>query len=67
MAHRWGANETAWPVAEDRFSSDLLLPGQISDPWLRELTVAARAAPIPILLGGHSLVGPGVRLVVRSP
>jgi hypothetical protein len=66
MAHRWGADETAWPVAEDRFASDLLLPGQVADLWLRDLTAAARAAPIPILLGGHSLVGPGVRLVVRG-
>ena len=67
LAHRLGADEAAWPVAEDRFASDLLLPEAVGDPWLRELTASAAAAPIPILLGGHSLVGPGVRLVVGRP
>jgi hypothetical protein len=64
LAHRLGADEAAWPIAEDRFASDLLLPGTIADPWLRELTASAAAASIPVLLGGHTLVGPGVRLVV---
>lgn len=64
LAHRLGANERQWPSAEDRFAADLLLPERIRDPWLRELTVAAADAPIPVVLGGHALVGPGVRLVV---
>jgi hypothetical protein len=64
LAHRLGADESAWPMAGDRFASDLLLPDRIADPWLRNLTASALAAPIPILLGGHTLVGPGVRLVV---
>jgi hypothetical protein len=64
LAHRLGADEGAWPSAEDRFASDLLLPARIADPWLRELTQAALASPIPVLLGGHSLVGPGVRLLL---
>ena len=67
LAHRLGADEAAWPAAEDRFASDLLLADRIADPWLRELTAAAVAAPIPVLLGGHTLVGPGVRLVDRRP
>ncbi len=67
LAHRLGADEAAWPVAEDRFASDLLLADRIADPWLRELTAAAVAAPIPVLLGGHTLVGPGVRLVIDGP
>ena len=66
MAHRLGADEGAWPTAEDRFASDLLLADRIDDPWLRELTAAARDATIPILLGGHGLVGPGVRLALRA-
>jgi hypothetical protein len=66
LAHRLGADERRWPDAEDRFASDLLLPGQIVDPWLRELTAAAVAAPIPILLGGHTLVGPGLPLLAAS-
>lgn len=63
LAHRLGADERAWPSAEDRFASDLLSPASIADPWLRALTESARDAPIPILLGGHTLVGPGIRLV----
>ena len=64
LAHRLGADESGWPDAEDRFASDLLLPDRIQDPWLRALTSSAAAARIPILLGGHTLVGPGVRLVI---
>ena len=33
-------------------------------PWLHALTESAIDAPIPIVLGGHNLVGPGVRLVL---
>jgi hypothetical protein len=40
-------------------------PDSIADPWLRALTESARSAPIPIVLGGHTLVGPGVRLALR--
>jgi hypothetical protein len=64
MAHRFGADEHSWPGTEDRFASDLLLPERIADPWLRELTGAAVNAPIPIVLGGHTLVGPGLRLAL---
>jgi hypothetical protein len=65
LAHRLGANEGRWPSAEDRFASDLLLAESVTDPWLRALTLGAREASIPVVLGGHSLVGPGVRLVAR--
>jgi CTP:molybdopterin cytidylyltransferase MocA len=65
VAHRHGADERGWPADEDRFASDLLLPDRVRDPWLRELTAAATEAPVPVLLGGHSLVGPGLRLALR--
>ncbi len=64
LAHRLGADEAAWPIAEDRFASDLLLPDRIADPWLRAITTSAVDASSPVLLGGHSLVGPGVRFVL---
>jgi hypothetical protein len=64
LAHRLGADEATWPIAEDRYASDLLMPDRIADPWLRALTAAAVDATIPILLGGHSLVGPGIRLLL---
>ncbi len=63
MAHRSGADEAGWPSAEDRFAADLLLPDRIADPWLRALIRGLRDAPIPILAGGHTLVGPGIRLL----
>ena len=62
-----GSDESAWPAAEDRFASDLLLHEQIVDPWLRDLTRSAATASIPILLGGHTLVGPGLRLLLAAP
>jgi hypothetical protein len=64
LAHRFGADEQGWPVAGDRFASDLLLADRIADPWLAALTRSAADAPIPVVLGGHSLVGPGLRLTV---
>jgi len=67
LAHRFGADETGWPSSEDRFASDLLLPDRIGDPWLRALTASVRDAAIPIVLGGHTLVGPGLRLALRKP
>jgi len=79
MAHRSGTGDgiaeppdlpaarpgSAWPGAEDRFSSDLLLPAAIADAWLRSLTSSALSAPSdhPILLGGHTLVNGGLRLL----
>jgi len=64
MADRLGRDERDWPAAEDRYASDLLLVDAIEDPWLRSLTASAVAAPIPILFGGHTLVGPGLRLAL---
>ena len=66
MAHRFGADEAGWPSPEDRFASDLLLPERIADPWLRALTRSSLDAPIPVILGGHTLVGPGLRLVLDA-
>ncbi len=66
LAHRLGSDETAWPAVEDRFASDLLLHEGIGDPWLKALTKAAATAAIPVLLGGHTLVGPGLRLLLQA-
>lgn len=66
MAHRFGGDEDAWPSAEDRFASDLLDSGPISDTWLRTLTISAAEAPVPIQLGAHTLVGPGIPLLLAG-
>ena len=70
MAHRFGPSESNWPAAEDRFASDLLLAAAVTDPWLHALTAsaasaAASASPTPILLGGHTLVNGGLRLLAQ--
>ncbi len=54
------------PSASERFHSDLLQPEHIADPFIRELTAAARDAPIPILLGGHSLVSGGMYALAET-
>jgi 2-phospho-L-lactate guanylyltransferase (CobY/MobA/RfbA family) len=54
------AAHNIWPDDAERFASDLLMPEVIGDPFLREFTTAAAGCPIPILLGGHSLVSAGL-------
>jgi hypothetical protein len=66
MAACFGRDEAGWPDAEDRYASDLLLAEAITDPWLRALTKSAALASIPVVLGGHTLVGPGSRLALRT-
>ena len=66
MADRLGADEDAWPSPEDRFACDLLHAERVDDPWLRAITQAAGDAPIPILLGAHTLVGPGIPVLLRG-
>jgi hypothetical protein len=66
IAHRYGGDDRAWPSPADRFASDLLLPDRIADPWLRDLTAGAADAAIPVVLGGHTLVGPGLRLALHG-
>ncbi len=50
----------SWPSPADRFYSDLRRPEDGADPFLREFTAAALDAPIPVVLGGHSLVSGGL-------
>jgi len=64
LADRLGADEAGWPSAADRFASDLLRPDDVSDPWLAALTRSASEASMPILLGAHTLVGPGIPLLL---
>ena len=51
------------PSRADRFASDLLRPELIADQGWAEFTRAVIDAPIPIVIGGHSLVSGGLYLL----
>lgn len=51
------------PSRHDRFAADLLQPDAIEDPTLRAIVEAVIASPVPIVLGGHSLVGGALMLL----
>ena len=54
------------PSRPDRFLSDAMVPDGIDDPWVQALTKAACEAPIPVVLGGSSLVAAGVQLLSEA-
>ncbi|MGD8625854.1 MAG: hypothetical protein PVJ34_15055 [Anaerolineae bacterium] len=60
------AHRGFWPSAADRFHSDLRQPAKISHPFVRALTEAAMAAPVPVIMGGHSLVSGGIYALVDA-
>jgi hypothetical protein len=60
------AHRGFWPSAADRFNSDLRRPQKISHPFVRALTEAAMAAPVPVIMGGHSLVAGGLYALVDA-
>jgi CTP:molybdopterin cytidylyltransferase MocA len=55
-----------WPPAADRFHSDLYRVEAIVDPFIREFTEAAMSCPIPVVLGGHSLVSGGLYVLIEA-
>ncbi len=55
-----------WPPASDRFYSDLRQPDKIAHPFVRDFTAAAIEAPIPVVLGGHSLVSGGLYALIEA-
>lgn len=48
------------PSAQERFASDVFDVAAIADERLAAFTGAAAAAPIPVLLGGHTIVSGGL-------
>jgi hypothetical protein len=54
------AARQVWPSTSDRFNSDLYRWEEVEDPFMRSLTQAAAEAPIPVVMGGHSVVGGGL-------
>jgi hypothetical protein len=61
FAH-WGP----WPAETDRCYSDLGRPALIEDERTRRLTEAALNAPIPVVLGGHSLLSGGIYALLET-
>lgn len=51
---------------EERFAADLGLLGEVADPEVRRFVEAAYAAPIPVVLGGHSLVSGGIWVLAAA-
>jgi len=47
----------------DRFHSDVGAWDAVSDPELRAFTAAAFQAPVPVVLGGHTLIYGGLWLL----
>lgn len=54
------------PGPADRFASDLLRPEGVEDPLWREFTAVALGSPIPVILGGHSLLSGGLHLLAEA-
>jgi hypothetical protein len=60
------ASRGLWPSDADRFHADLMLQEQINDPFLRAFTLAALCAPVPVVMGGHSLVAGGLAVLLEG-
>jgi len=64
MASLVGSSDaTAWPSPGERYASDFGDSSPITTPWLRELTTAAESASVPLVLGAHTLVSDGLRIL----
>jgi CTP:molybdopterin cytidylyltransferase MocA len=55
-----------WPSDADRFYADLRRPEEIEAPQLRALVEASMAAPVPVVMGGHSLVSGGLYALLET-
>lgn len=60
------ASHGLWPSAPDRFRSDLYWWEQIDDAFLQDLTRAAAQAPVPVILGGHTVVAGGLLALAEA-
>jgi hypothetical protein len=67
MAALIGSSDSdLWPSPEERFASDLADPGPVETGWLRELTTATTTASVPFVLGAHTLVSDGLRILTDA-
>ena len=61
-----GSVAKPWPSTTDRFHSDLQRWRDVEDPFLRRLTRAAAEAPVPVVMGGHSVVTGGLMALTEA-
>lgn len=54
------------PSRADRFAADLGDAETIAHPALRRFVEAAKRSPVPVVLGGHSLVSGGLMALIQS-
>ena len=62
----WMGSRGSWPSAADRFAADLGWANQISDEALRNLTMAVKESPIPVVAGGHGVVAGGLLALLET-
>ena len=62
----WMGSRGTWPSAADRFAADLGWINQISDEALRNLTIAIKESPIPVVAGGHGVVAGGLLALLET-
>jgi len=60
------ADPAVWPSPEERYASDFGDSPPIATPWLRDLTTAAASASVPFVLGAHTLVSDGLRILTDA-
>ncbi|MGH2489776.1 MAG: hypothetical protein ACRDFR_09205 [Candidatus Limnocylindria bacterium] len=60
------ADPAVWPAPVERFASDFADPMPIGAEWLRELTTAAASASVPFVLGAHTLISEGLRILTDA-
>ena len=60
------SDAAAWPSPEERYASDFSDASPIASPWLRDLTTAAASVSVPFLLGAHTLVSDGLRILTDA-
>ncbi len=60
------AARRSWPPVADRFNSDLYRWREVENPFLRRFTRAAAEAPVPVVMGGHSVVAGGLMALTEA-
>jgi hypothetical protein len=67
MAALAGSSDPASsPPPEERFASDFGNAAPIGTSWLQDLTAAAVASSVPFILGAHTLVSDGLRVLADA-